>query len=144
MLSSFFGGDMFGGGEFTEMMSSVRTGSFEPGTSTSTRTTTFIENGKRITKTTTTRQHADGRVETHVRALLLLYPFKWFSSSCNRLLFETSAQSHEVYAESASNNMTSCYHASCDYCRVPKFSPNGPVCCACASRLGLPRTCHSG
>ncbi len=30
------------------------------------------------------------------------------------------------------------------YHRVPKFSPYGSVCCACAQRPGWPRACHSG
>jgi hypothetical protein len=30
------------------------------------------------------------------------------------------------------------------YRRVPKFSPYGSVCCACAQRPVLPRACHSG
>ena len=42
-------------------------------------------------------------------------------------------------------------HETCDcctivvcYCRAPKFSPYGSVCCACAHKPDLPRACHSG
>lgn len=60
---AFFGG--FGGG-FSEMRSELRSGHFAPGTSTSRTSTTLIEGGKRITRTTVAKRFPDGRVETHV------------------------------------------------------------------------------
>ncbi|KAJ8611493.1 hypothetical protein CTAYLR_010477 [Chrysophaeum taylorii] len=54
-------GDPFGGGSAFSMSSSFG----GPGMmSTSTSTTTVIKNGKRVTKTTKTVRHPDGRVET--------------------------------------------------------------------------------
>ncbi len=35
-------------------------------------------------------------------------------------------------------------HTAICYRGVPKFSPYGSVCCACAQRPGLPRACYSG
>ena len=78
-MSSMFGGGLFGsmfadddaffGGGFGSSSSMMSMMSMEPGTSTSRQSTTFIQNGKRITKTTTTKRYADGRVETHVRCV---------------------------------------------------------------------------
>jgi hypothetical protein len=63
---------MFDGGDggFESVFTEMRSGGFQPGTSTSRSTTTFIENGKRITRTTTTQRFADGRVETHVSVIV--------------------------------------------------------------------------
>ncbi len=40
--------------------------------------------------------------------------------------------------------LTSSANITPSYRRVPKCSPYGSVCCACAQRPGLPRACHSG
>ena len=57
-----FGGDMFGGGGFSSFQSFSSGG----GPSQSIKTQTFIENGKRITRTEKTTVDAHGRKTTEV------------------------------------------------------------------------------
>ena len=55
-------GGMMGGGMMSSMMADM--GGMGGGMSTSTSTSTTIINGRRVTRTTKTVRHPDGRVET--------------------------------------------------------------------------------
>lgn len=63
---SSFSSSSFGGGGVSKSVSS----------------TTQIVNGQRVTKTTTTIRHPDGRVETHVRAFHHSCLFQWAHRVC--------------------------------------------------------------
>jgi hypothetical protein len=59
---SLFGGSLFHG--FGDEMFSAEMRTAPAGTSVHTSSSTFIHNGRKITRTTTTRRYADGREET--------------------------------------------------------------------------------
>lgn len=66
MMGGMMGGHAGGMGNFTSSVSSssMMGGMMGGGTSRSTSTSTVIQNGRRVTRTTTTIRHPDGRVET--------------------------------------------------------------------------------
>lgn len=64
-MHSMDGGSFGSSSSFSSMSSSNSGGMRGGGTSKSVSTRTVIENGKKVTKTTTTIRHADGRVETN-------------------------------------------------------------------------------
>mmetsp|Transcript_3662 Transcript_3662/g.6217 ORF Transcript_3662/g.6217 Transcript_3662/m.6217 type:complete len:237 (+) Transcript_3662:53-763(+) len=64
MFESMMGGMGMGGMQNFSSMSTSSMGGMGGGVSRSTSTSTVIQNGRRVTRTTTTIRHADGRVET--------------------------------------------------------------------------------